>query len=168
MKIQYSLPALAMAGTLALFGAGSPDQKFVNEAASGGMAEVELGKVATQKAQSEDVKKFGQKMIDDHTKANDELKSVAAKKNITVPSEMNAKDKATVDKLSALSGAAFDRAYIRDMVNDHKHDVAAFQKEANSGQDPDIKEFANKTLPTLQEHLKMIEEISSKNMTSRK
>ncbi|MCU1257916.1 MAG: outer membrane protein [Bryobacterales bacterium] len=140
----------------------SPDAHFVAEAASGGMAEVELGKLATQKASDQRVKQFGQKMVDDHSKANDELKEIAAKENIPIPSTMNAKDKATVDKLSALSGPAFDRAYMKDMVADHKKDVAAFQKEANTGKDEAIKGFASKTLPILQEHLKLAEDIQPK------
>lgn len=143
-------------------GKSAADSHFVAEAASGGMAEVELGKLATQKASSDDVKKFGQKMVDDHSKANDELKQIASQENIMVPSEMNAKDKATVDRMSALSGAAFDKAYVKDMVMDHKKDVAAFQKEANTGKDDAVKGFASKTLPTLQEHLKMIQDINSK------
>jgi len=120
--------------------------------------------MATEKGSNQAVKDFGQKMVDDHTKANDELKSLATSKNMMLPSAPNAKEKATIDKMSAMSGAAFDKAYVRDMVMDHKKDVALFTKEANSGTDSDVKAFASKTLPTLQEHQKMINDIAAKKM----
>jgi putative membrane protein len=154
--------AMAQDASTAKTAASSADTAFVMKAASGGMAEVELGKMAQEKGSSQAVKDFGKKMVDDHTKANDQLKQVASQKNITVPGDMMPKDKATVAKMSSLSGAAFDKAYVKDMVEDHKKDVAAFQKEANSGKDSDIKGFASQTLPTLQEHLKMIQDIASK------
>ena len=138
------------------------DHHFVTEAAEGGMAEVELGKLATEKAESNDVKQFGQRMVDDHSKANDQLKQVASQKNITLPSGIGAKNQATKNHLEKLSGAAFDRAYMTHMVEDHKKDVAAFQKEANAGKDADIKNFASQTLPTLQEHLRIAEDTHSK------
>lgn len=137
---------------------GSADQHFMIKAAQGGMAEVQLGNLAKDHASSASVKTFGQQMVDDHTKAGDELKSLAAKKNITLPADVDAKDKATIDRLSKLNGAAFDKAYMRDMVADHKKDVAEFQKEANSGKDSDVKDWASKTLPTLQHHLQMAQD----------
>ncbi len=137
------------------------DMKFAQEAAAGGMEEVELGKLAVQKAQNDKVKQFGQRMIDDHTKANDQLKSLAAKDNITLPTDLDAKGKAMVAKYSNLSGAAFDRSYMRDMVKDHQKDVAEFQKESTSGSNDDLKGFAAATLPTLQDHLKMAQETAS-------
>ena len=130
------------------------DHMFVMHAAEGGLAEVDLGKLATEKASSEDVKKFAQRMVDDHGKANDELKTLAGKKSITLPSDVAAKDKATHDKLAKLSGAEFDRAYMRQMLTDHRKDVNEFRRESQSGKDPDVKAFAAKTLPTLEEHLK--------------
>jgi putative membrane protein len=139
------------------------DQKFVKDAAQGGMAEVELGKLATEKASSDDVKKFGQRMQDDHSKANDELKQIAGSKGVTLPETMNAKDKALQTRLSKLSGTTFDRAYMQAMVKDHKQDVADFTKESKSGNDSDIKGFATKTLPTLKEHLQQAEGIASSN-----
>ena len=133
------------------------DENFVAKAARGGMAEVEFGKLAAERAESPDVKRFGQKMVDDHSKANDELKSIAEKKSFTVPAAMDAKDKAEYNRLSKLRGAAFDRAYMKHMVNDHRTDVSEFQYEARAGVDPDVRSFASKTLPTLQDHLKMAE-----------
>lgn len=135
----------------------SADRNFMMKAAQGGMAEVQLGETAQNKASSEAVKAFGKRMVDDHSKANDELKQLASQKNVTLPTEVDAKDKATMDRLSAMSGAAFDKAYMRDMVTDHKHDIAEFQREANSGKDPDVKAWAQKTLPVLQTHLSLAE-----------
>jgi putative membrane protein len=135
----------------------SADKTFVEKAAIGGLAEVQMGQLAKQKAASDQVKQFGTRMVDDHSKANDELKQVASSKGITLPSDLDAKHKNKMARLEKLSGAQFDRAYMDDMVADHKEDVAEFQKQAKSGQDPDIKGFASKTLPTLQEHLNMAE-----------
>jgi putative membrane protein len=136
------------------------DHHFVTDAAVGGMAEVELGKLATEKASNADVKKFGQRMADDHGKANDELKSLAQSKQITLPSAIDAKHKATIDRLSKLSGEAFDRAYVQEMLKDHQKDVAAFRTESKSGKDPEVKAWADKTLPTLEEHLKLVQDLN--------
>ncbi len=143
------------------------DNNFATKAAQGGMAEVQLGNLAKEHASSSDVKNFGQQMVDDHTKANDELKSIAAKKNITLPTDLSAKDQATYDRLSKLNGAEFDRAYMKDMVSDHRTDVAEFQHEADHGTDPDLKSFAGKTLPTLQHHLQLAEK-TERNVSSEK
>jgi putative membrane protein len=142
------------------------DKKFVREAAQGGMAEVELGKLATEKASSDEVKKFGQRMVDDHTKAGNELKQIAGEKGIVVSQQLSAKDKMTKDRLSKLSGEQFDKAYMADMVKDHTQDVADFQKEANSGADSDVKNFAAKTLPTLQDHLREAKQIAPMTKTA--
>jgi len=136
------------------------DTTFVTKAARGGMAEVELGKLATEKASNDEVKKFGQRMVDDHGKANDELKALAQQKNMTVPSDLSAKDKALRDRLSKLSGAAFDRAYMHAMVTDHRADVNEFRVQSQSGKDAEVKAFAAKTLPTLEEHLRMAQDAS--------
>jgi putative membrane protein len=141
------------------------DQHFMKEAAQGGMAEVELGQLAADKASSSDVKEFAQRMVKDHSQANDQLKQIASQKGVTLPTSLNAKDQATKNKLSKLSGDAFDQAYMSDMRKDHKTDIAAFQKESASGKDPDVKQFASQTLPTLKDHLKQAESVSPK-MTS--
>lgn len=143
------------------------DSRFMHEAAIGGMAEVEMGRLAAEKASSADVKQFGQRMVTDHGKANDELKSLAQQKNVTLPTELDSQHKATVDRLSKLSGAAFDQAYMREMVNDHNKDVAAFKKESTSASNADLKAWAGKTLPTLQEHQTMAKEINGKLAPSR-
>jgi putative membrane protein len=132
----------------------STDVKFVKEAADGGMAEVELGQLAVEKASNEEVKKFGQRMVDDHGKANDKLKEIASSKGIELPQEPSAKHKAIKERLSKLSGTDFDHAYMADMLKDHKMDIAAFTHESTSGKDAEVKSFASDTLPTLQDHLK--------------
>jgi putative membrane protein len=141
-------------------GASASDKKFVREAAQGGMAEVELGKLATEKASSPEVKKFGQRMVDDHSKANDQLKEVASSQGITLPSKMSAKDEMTKERLSKLSGEQFDKAYMSDMVKDHTQDIADFERESSSGMDSEVKNFAAQTLPTLKDHLRQAKEIS--------
>jgi putative membrane protein len=141
-------------------GVSKADATFIKKAAGGGMAEVELGRLATEKASNPEVKQFGQRMVDDHSKANDQLKQVAAEKHVTLPTGISAKDKATKAKLEALSGDQFDRAYMEDMVKDHKQDVAEFQKASKSASDPQIKDWASQTLPTLQDHLKEAQRIA--------
>ena len=134
------------------------DQTFVMKAARGGLAEVELGKLAQDKATNDEVKQFGKKMVDDHGKANDELKSLAQSKNITLPTDLSVKDKALHDRLAKLSGAAFDRAYMQAMLKDHREDVNEFRTESRSGSDPEVKQWAAKTLPTLESHLKLAQD----------
>ena len=142
----------------------SPDEKFAMEAAAGGMEEVQLGQLAAQKGASDEVRQFGQRMVDDHTKANEDLMQVASGKGWTLPTALDAKQQAEVQKLSALTGEAFDREYVKMMVKDHKKDVSEFQKESTRGTDAEIKSFATRTLPTLQEHLRMIQRINDKMM----
>lgn len=117
--------------------------------------EVELGKLAQQKASSDGVKQLGQKLVQDHTKANDQLKDVATKAGITVPDTLDPKHQSMVDKLSALSGNAFDKAFTKDAVKDHEQDIKMFKEEAQNGTNPSVKNFASETLPVLQEHLSM-------------
>jgi len=136
------------------------DKKFVRDAAQGGMAEVEFGKLATEKASSEEVKKFGQRMVDDHSKANDELKQVASSQGINLPDKLSAKDEMTKERLSKLSGPEFDKVYMSDMVKDHTQDVADFKRESNSGKDSAVKNFAATTLPTLESHLREAKKIA--------
>lgn len=135
------------------------DKKFIKEAALGGMTEVELGKLAQQKASSDAVRQFAQKMIDDHTKANDQLKEVAQRDNVAIPQSLDSKHQARINKLAKLSGDAFDKAYVKDQLKDHKADVAEFSAESQSGSDPAIKTFASNTLPTLQQHLEMVKNL---------
>ncbi|MBV9760076.1 MAG: DUF4142 domain-containing protein [Acidobacteriaceae bacterium] len=139
----------------------SGDAKFAMKAAQGGMAEVQLGKLAADKGSNSDVKAFGQQMVDDHSKANDQLKTVASQENMTLPSTLDSKDQALYAKLQNMSGADFDKAYVKAMVKDHQEDIKEFQKEADKGKDPGIKNFASQTLPVLQQHLSKIQSIQS-------
>jgi len=145
----------------------SKDQTFVRAAAQGGMAEVELGKLAEEKASSEDVKKFGERMVNDHSKANDQLKQIASDQGITLPQHLDAKDRALKLRLSKLSGATFDHVYMENMVKGHKQDIADFQKESSSGNDAAVRQFASETLPTLQSHLQEAESIAPNTKMSR-
>lgn len=131
------------------------DSMFAKDAASGGMAEVKLGKLAEQKGTNDSVKQFGKRMVTDHTSADNKLKGVASKDGMTVPSGINQDDQAEYDRLSKLSGREFDQAYAQAMVQDHQKDISKFQQEASSGMNPDLKKFASDTLPTLQDHLSM-------------
>lgn len=125
---------------------------FAVEAANGGMMEVELGKIAQEKAKSQRVKDFGAMMVKDHSAANDKLKGLAQAKNITLPGTIGNDQQKDIDDLNKKSGMAFDKAYMDMMLSDHKKDVKAFQK-AGDLKDMDIRNFAMETLPTLQKHL---------------
>jgi len=138
----------------------SEDQKFVMDAAIGGMMEVELGRWAAQKGTTEAVKQFGKRMVDDHSKANTELMSLASRKGITLPTALDQKHQAQITKITRMTGADFDRAYIKMMLSDHKKDVSEFEKQSTKGTDADIKAFAGTTLPTLQEHLTLVEALN--------
>jgi putative membrane protein len=144
------------------------DDAWVMKVAKGGIAEVELGKLAAEKASSDAVKQFGQRMVDDHGKANDELKTLAENKKITLPTEIGPEEKALRARLMKLSGPAFDRAYMQAMVSDHEKDIGEFRTESRSGKDADVKAWAAKTLPTLEEHLKMARDASGAVGTSGK
>jgi putative membrane protein len=134
------------------------DKTFATNVAMDGMAEVEIGKLAAEKAASDQVKQFAQRMVTDHQKAGDELKSMAQTKNITLPTELGPKHKALRARLEKLSGEAFDRAYMNEMVAGHRKAVTAFRTESNSGKDAELKQWAAKTLPTIEEHLKQAQD----------
>lgn len=142
-------------------GLASTERKFVMDAAHGGMAEVELGKMAAEKGSSDAVKQFGKRMADDHAKAADELKQLAQQKGMTLPTDIDAKHKQLRDRLAKLNGAEFDKAYANEMVKDHKKDVADFKREAQRTKDPDLKTWAGKTLPTLEDHLKQAQDMQA-------
>ena len=136
--------------------------KFMTEAAQGGMMEVELGKLAASKAQNPEVKAFGQRMVVDHGKAGEDLKALAAKKNIKLPTELSGGMKETVDRLSKLSGAEFDKEYVKLMVDDHDEDLEAFQAQADDAEDADVKAFAAKYAPVIKSHYETIKAINDK------
>ncbi len=158
------LMALALIVPTAIFAAESnPDHEFFKKAAEGGIAEVELGKLAQKKSEDPSVKDFGAMMVKDHSAANEKLKDIAESKHIKLPSSSSIEQMATKTKLEVLTGKTFDHSYIKGMVKDHKTDIAEFKKEAASGKDPEAKAFAAATLPTLEEHLKKIEAIAKSN-----
>jgi len=144
------------------------DKMFVKKALQGGMAEVQLGQLAVEKGSSDDVKQFGQKMVDDHTKLGDQMKQVAEQMNVTPPTSLSGKDKATIAKLKALSGDSFDKAYIKDMIKDHKKDESEFKHEAESASNPALKDVATQGAQVIGEHLQMIEQIAQKNNVASK
>jgi len=138
------------------------DQEFATKAAQGNMSEVSLGQMAAQNGTSPDVKTFGNRMVNDHGKALDELKQWAANKGFTLPTDVSADQKATADKLSKKSGKDFDKTYADTMADDHEKDVKEFDKASKNAQDPDLKAWAAKTLPVIQDHLKMAKEMKDK------
>lgn len=167
---------------------GSTDRKFVMDAAHMGMMEVEIGRLATQKGASDEVKQFGQRMVDDHSRANEELMKLASIKGITLPSpndfammnvanqeeskksqtgmdkthhDMMKKHQKVMTKLNGLSGAEFDREYMDMMVEHHTKAVSNFEKEAKSGTDADLKQWASEKLPTVREHLQQARTIEA-------
>lgn len=141
-------------------GQSEDSNEFAVKAANGGMLEVELGRMAQEKGMSKDVKELGAMMVADHSKANDELKTLATAKNITLPSTIGEDNQETVNDLMKLSGKEFDKKYVSMMLDDHKKDVDEFKEAANdSSIDPDVRAFATKTLPTLEHHLERIKAI---------
>ena len=154
---------VALAGVTACAFGQSPsdaDKKFLRSALEGGNAEVQLGQLAEQKSNSEDIKHFGQKMIDDHTKLANKMRQVADNVGITPPAGTQMGDKARTSELEVLSGDSFDKAYIKAMVKDHRQDLQEFRKEANTGVDPSIREAAKDGAQVVEAHLKMAEEIA--------
>jgi putative membrane protein len=137
------------------------DYKFVIDASRGGMEEVQLGELARQKGVNQSVRNFGERMVADHSKANDELKEVATRKGATLPAQLSYSERSTVEDLQKAIGIDFDRTYAKAMVKDHKTDVKEFQKAANDLNDPDLKAFAQKTVGKLEEHLQMAEDMEA-------
>lgn len=165
MTIKPLTLVAALAGALCISSASAAektdtgsatDTTFIMKAANGGMTEVTLGKIAAEKGASQEIKDFGNQMVKDHSKANDQLKEVAGKMSVEVPAKMDAKHEAMVAKLSRMSGAAFDQAYAKAMVKDHEEDVAEFQAADRKVKNADLKKFIENTVPVMKEHLEMI------------
>jgi putative membrane protein len=140
----------------------SADRKFINDAALDGMLEVKLGQMATKQAANEEVKKFGQRMVDDHTKMNSDLTKLAGQKGVTIPQMLDKKHQDKVDKLAKLGGVDFDKEYMKEMVDDHESTVKGFEKAAKDAKDPDVKSFAAAAIPKLQEHHSTAKDIHSR------
>lgn len=174
------LPAALAAGCLALIAAESParaqigqiegagsnssmaDKMFVKKAMTACLAEVELGLLAAQKASSNSVRQFGQKMVEEHTRLNDRMKSIAGLLGVAPPDQVPPRYEALHNKLEGLSGDAFDKAYIEVMVKDHQKDLAEFKKEASSGRDAQVKEAAEQGTQAVAEHLQLAEQIAGR------
>jgi putative membrane protein len=138
------------------------DRSFLEKAAVGGKSEVELGQLALEKAQSDDVKQFAQRMVTDHSQANSQLMGLADKMSLTMPTALDRENQSKKDKLAKLSGGKFDKEYMDEMVKDHQKDVDEFQKASQNANNSDVKTFASQTLPTLQQHLDLAKSINDK------
>jgi putative membrane protein len=136
------------------------DKMFLRKAAQGGMAEVKFGQLAVEKGSSDDVKAFGQKMVDDHTALNNEMASVADSMGVRVPKTINKEDQAEYDKLSGLSGSDFDTEYLTAMVKDHHKDLREFRMEAADTQDPTLKAAVEKGEKVIHEHTMMVDKLA--------
>ena len=152
--LMLSLPAVAMA-------ASTPDASFYKHAAEGGIAEVDAGHLAQDKGNSQQVKDFGAMMVKDHSAANEKLQALASSKSITLPTSASMGQMAAKAKLDVLSGATFDKSYVKGQISAHRQTIALFRKEISSGQDADAKAFAKATLPTVRAHLKAIDAIAT-------
>ena len=153
---------LGCAGSVCAQAVNDNDQQFMKEAATGGMAEVDLGRLAARKGKNAQVRSFGNRMVRDHSKANTELTSLARRKHVTLPATITDEQKTEKANLMKLSGAAFDREYMRMMVEDHDKDVSAFQQKSTDAADDTLKAWVTKTLPTLQEHQRLAHAIQGK------
>jgi putative membrane protein len=136
------------------------DAEFVNRATSCSLHQFELGKIAQQNAANPEVKKFGERMVNAHTKVNKELKEVADKANLAVPSRMSEDEQKEVDRLKKLTGAEFDKAYIHHMIKDHEKAVEWLTRASKEAKDPGLKDFATRALPTVKEHLDQAKKIN--------
>jgi putative membrane protein len=165
-------PILALTLALAAFPAAAQqasktelsrqDRNFAEHAMAGGMMEVQLGKLADQRAQNEGVKRFGQRMVTDHSKANQKLSELGSRLGLSAPADLPREQQRTVEKLAGLSGAEFDRAYMAAMIDDHKKDIGEFRKQAEKGDNAELKGMAQETLPTLEQHLRLAEDTQSR------
>ncbi len=166
------LVALGIAGLMTTVSVAAPpsdkgdkvvtggDLAFMNDAGPGGVAEVELGRLAVERGANAEIKQFAQQMIEDHSKAGEKLKKLAQQKKVTLSPEILPQAKQTKEKLAKLSGSEFDQAYVKAMVEMHVKDVTAFEAVAKTGTDADVKAFATATLPTLKHHLEMIRDLA--------
>jgi putative membrane protein len=139
------------------------DRMFVKQALEGGMAEVQLGQLALQKSNNADVKQFAQRMVDDHTRLGEQMKPIAQQIGVKIPDGPSKKDKALIARMQALNGDDFDKAYVKDMVKDHKADLNDFKTEAQNGSDPKVKAAATQGSQVIQQHLEMIQQIAQKD-----
>ena len=150
----------AWAQTAATSALSAADAQFLQEAAAAGLAEVDMGHMAAERAGRTEVKSFGQRMVDDHNQANAELATLASRKGVTLPAETPAAAHTDMQSLSNMSGADFDKSYTKMMVSEHQKAVALFQRASESSTDPEIKAWASKVLPTLKAHLSTVKRLA--------
>jgi putative membrane protein len=177
MKLARAVGAVAIVGLLAYPALAQSqtgqaelaeqDLEFAQEAAAGGLKEVALGELAQEQAKSEQVEQFGQRMVQDHGQANEKLMAIVEQKDVQLPQELPEDAQQKYQELQQLSDAEFDEAYMDEMVKDHEKDVELFEQQAQSGEDPDLRAFAEETLPTLREHLELAREIQSQITAAR-
>lgn len=142
-------------------GLNAGDRDFINKAAQGNMMEVAAGKLASQRALSPTVKEFGERMVSDHSAANDALKQLADVKQMPLPDSVSPEEQTALGKLEGLNGTEFDKTFSQMMVKDHTTDIAEFEKAAKHGSDADVKAYAQQTLPTLRHHLMLASQLSA-------
>jgi putative membrane protein len=162
MKIRSQLAfftVIALCGPAYAQGLSAPEKAFVEKAAKGNLAEVELGKLASQKSNNAQVKAFGQQMITDHSKANDSLKPIADSAHVPWPTQLTGESKTVYDRLSKLSGSQFDKLYVQTMAQDHQKDAAEYRTESTKVKDPQLKTYITQTLPVVEQHLNHIKQI---------
>jgi putative membrane protein len=165
MGVTLGFPGMALAKDAQV---GVVDQVFAMMAAEGGQAEVQLSKLAADRAASPDVKQLAQRLVQDHTKANQELMTLAKGKDISLPKDVDDTHEDVVKLFSALEGGQFDREFLSYQVMHHEKDVAAFSVQAKDGQDAELKAFAAKQLPILQEHLQQVRQLAAQHHASGK
>jgi putative membrane protein len=171
MGLVRALGAAAIMGFMAhsAFAQAVPqqDEEFAQKAAEGGLMEVQFGQLAQQQAKDEQVVQFGQRMVQDHGQANEKLISIAEQKALQLPRELPGDMQQKYDEMQQLSGAEFDQAYMDEMVEDHEKDIKLFEQQAEGGKDPDLRAFAEETLPTLRAHLELAKQVQSQIAATR-
>ena len=155
-------PTVAASPTASPVALTAPEKEFMANAARGGMLEVQLGNLAAQKASSAEVKQFGERMATDHSQLGQKLQQLASNLNVTLPQDLKPEQQAVVTRFEKLTGKAFDRDFMKEVVSDHVKTISEFERAASQATNPDIKQFVSEALPTLREHLKMAREIAGK------
>jgi putative membrane protein len=154
-SLALTAAGMLLTATAAVAAPSQADKTFAMTAAQSGLAEVQAGQLASQRATSPQVKQYGQKLVTDHTQANDQLQQIAQQNNLTLPTQPSATEQSQDKRLTGLTGSAFDSAFVGGEVRDHEQAIALFQREAQSGRDPALKDFAQKSLPMLRQHLQI-------------
>ena len=157
VSIAFGAMLMCVAAGQAMAQVSPADRTFATKAAYGGHAEVALGQLATANAGTPQIRAFGERMVTDHSQANQALEEIGHRQDLNLPAGPDSSDLATEQRLREMKGQAFDAAYMHDMVQDHQQDIADFQHEAQDGKDPALRGFAQKYLPILQQHLRMAE-----------